>query len=351
MVRPRVRLYRTVRTAHLERAAALPPATIVHGGRRADFDAALAAGLDLVPAGPWRAARTVVRARPAELEINEPLMRTALPRTALVLAALAATRRRPVVATYAIENLDPFTVPVTGWPGRWRRGRDRALARFVMRRVDRVVFGTAAAAELYGRVLPPPGSARAVTVPALPAPCGCGEPEPVAGSVLFVGSFEERKGLPELLAAWPEVAATRPGARLTLVGTGPLLPLAREAAQHRGVDLVLDPPRAEVHRRQREAAVAVLLSQPRPRWREQVGLPVVEGLAHGCTVVTTDQTGLAGWLTAHGHHVLPADAAPTRVAAAIVAALDAARSPRDVRADLPEADGRLAAEEEMFGGG
>ena len=350
MVRPRVRLYQTVRTAHLERAAALPPATIVYRDRRADFDAGLAAGLDLVRAGPWRAARLIRGAR--ELEVNEPLMRSALPRTALVLAALAITRSRPVVATYAIENADPFSAPLPGGPAgvraRWRRARDRALAAFVAHRVDRVVFGTDAARDLYaGRFRPGVG---AVTVPALPAPCDCGEPvpDPDPGSVLFVGAFTPRKGLGELLAAWPTVAAARPGARLTLVGTGPLLPLAREAATRADVTLVVDPPRAEIHRLQRRSRVAVLLSQPRPAWREQVGLPIVEGLAHGCTVVTTSQTGLAGWLAGHGHGVVEPDAGPEATAATIVAALDANRPAADVRGDLPAVDGRLAAESALF---
>jgi glycosyltransferase involved in cell wall biosynthesis len=34
-------------------------------------------------------------------------------------------------------------------------------------------------------------------------------------------------------------------------------------------------------------------------WREQIGLPLVEGLAHGCRVVTTTETGLAEDLRGH----------------------------------------------------
>ncbi len=346
-VRPRVRLYQTVRTAHLERAAALPPATIVYRDRRTDFDPALAEGLDLVRAGAWRAARMIRGAR--ELEVNEPLMRSALPRTALVLALLGLVGRRPVVGTYAIENADPFVAPLPpglrGLGARGLRARDRLLAAYVARHVDRVVFGTDAARDLYaGRFRPGVG----VVVPALPAPCGCGVPGASAGSVLFVGAFSPRKGLAELLAAWPHVVEAHPGAHLTLVGTGPLLPLAQEAARRGDVTLVVDPPRAEVHRRQRTAQVTVLLSQPRPRWREQVGLPIVEGLAHGCTVVTTSETGLAGWLAGHGHTVIDPDAGPEDTATAIVAALVAARPPAEILADLPDRDGRLAAEAALF---
>jgi glycosyltransferase involved in cell wall biosynthesis len=99
-----------------------------------------------------------------------------------------------------------------------------------------------------------------------------------------------------------------------------------------------------VHRALRRAAVLVLLSQPTPTWREQVGLPLVEGLAHGCTVVTTAETGLADWLAAHGHTVLAPDAAPATVVAAVVEALAAGRPAASVLADLPDDDGRQAAE-------
>ena len=95
--------------------------------------------------------------------------------------------------------------------------------------------------------------------------------------------------------------------------------------------------------------MSVLLSQPTPTWREQVGLPVVEGLAHGCTVVTTTETGLAGWLAAHGHEVLPPGAPDGEVAAAVDRALGRRRPAGDVLADLPAADGRLAADRWMFG--
>ena len=65
----------------------------------------------------------------------------------------------------------------------------------------------------------------------------------------------------------------------------------------------------------------MLPSQPTSAWREQVGLPIVEGLSYGCTIVTTTETGLAGWLSEHRHRVLPADANEAQLAAAIIDAL------------------------------
>ncbi|NYD87448.1 glycosyltransferase [Cellulomonas oligotrophica] len=349
---PRVRLYETVRTAHLERAHELAPASIVYRRRRYDFDADLAAGLDLVEAGPLRAAWVLARSDVREVEVNEPLMVSSLRRTALALAAVDTAARlrrrpRPVVVTYAIANDDPWRPPARpGLPGRARRALDRWLVGHVARRVDRVVHGTQASLDLYRRLTPALLERAAHTlVPALPAPCPCGPPAPAAGGVLFVGAFEARKGVPELLAAWPSVVARRPDARLTLVGTGPLLDEVRAFAASRDeVTVVVDPPREQVHALQRTHAVAVLLSQRTRTWREQVGLPVVEGLAHGCAVVTTTEGGLAGWLEEHGHRVLDPAAPAADVAAAVVALLDAGRPAADVRADLPAVDGRRAAD-------
>jgi glycosyltransferase involved in cell wall biosynthesis len=110
------------------------------------------------------------------------------------------------------------------------------------------------------------------------------------------------------------------------------------------VSVVVDPPRARVHALQREASVAVLLSQRTRTWREQVGLPVVEGLAHGCAVLATTETGLAAWLEEHGHAVVDPAADPERVADVLVGLLDARRPAATVLADLPDVDGRLAAD-------
>lgn len=350
-----VRVYDQLRNAHLERAHELSPASIIFGSRRYDFDPSLTSGLDLIPAGPVQAAFVLARSRVRVLEINEPAMPHGLPRTAAAVAVVrlsALVRREPAqVVTYAIGNLDEWAAPRARWRSRARRSVEVAVSKWVAGQADRVVYGTAAARDLYGEMYGARLARAASTlIPALPHACSCPAVPRDADEVVFVGALQPRKGVAELLAAWPLVVAQRPSARLTVIGKGELEDSVRALASTTpGVTLVVDPPRAEIHAALRRAAVLVLLSQRTPTWREQVGLPLVEGLAHGCSVVTTTETGLAPWLAEHGHHVLPPDADPSIVAGAVTEALERRRTPADVLADLPAVDGRLAADAWLFG--
>ncbi|MEY9851971.1 glycosyltransferase involved in cell wall biosynthesis [Leifsonia sp. EB41] len=346
-----VRLYEVVRSAHLERAHDFEPATIIYRDRRYDYDASLEPGLDLTQAGDVRAARIIARSHVQTLEVNEPLMLSAARRTALSVAAVRAVDAlrgsHTSIVSYAIENLEPprATGP-RGRIGRWGRMR---LARYVHRNIDRLAFGTDAAWDLYHDTFSAGRRQSTRIIPALPSAAeggGTGQREAVVG---FLGAFDERKGLRELLAAWPHVRAVRPDARLVLLGKGPLQPLAEDAADDDpSISLVVDPPRSAIPAALRSVKALALPSQPRERWREQVGLPIVEGLANGCVIVTTQESGLSSWLAAEGHHVVPSDAGPETLAAALVAALDDPRTPQEVLDALPLVDGRRAADQWLF---
>jgi len=352
----RARLYRSARTAHLERVAELPPALFLYSTRRYDFDEALAERVGAVRAGTIAAARILARSGISTLEVNEPSALESASRTAFVLAWLrvrsAFTRQRPRVVTYAIDNVDPFDAPRgSSLRQRSRRRIDLLLARYVWWECDRIAFGTSAAAQAYGRAY---GRHRrrplaTTIVPALPVACPCADDAGVRPRrVVFLGALVARKGFPLIAQAWPLVLATHSDAELVIVGKGELEPLAQDLAVLPSVRLVVDPPRDRIHAELRRSAVLALPSQRSGRWREQVGLPIVEGLAHGNTIVTTDETGMAEWLATHGHVVLAADGDVPSLAEALVAALACGRSADDVRADLPAVDGRLAADGWMF---
>jgi glycosyltransferase involved in cell wall biosynthesis len=349
----RVRLYSTLRTAHLERAHRLSPAAIVYLTQRYDFDESLTEGLELVRTSPLGAAVLLARSPVDVLEINEPLMVQSLRMTALAVAAVrvrgALTRRRTAVVSYAIGNQDPWSGEVrAGLRPAVARWLERRLAAFVWRRVDRICFGTAAAREVYRQALPPARPIETL-IPALPVRVD-GKPEPEPGRVVFLGAFSERKGIDRLLAAWPLVRRAIPEARLQVLGKGALEAQVRAAAAADGtMSLMVDPARPVILDELGRAQVLVLASQPTPSWREQVGLPIVEGLASGCSIVTTSETGLASWLAEHGHAVIAPGSPPDVLAGAIVEQLAARRSFAEVTDPLPATDGRLDADGWLFG--
>ena len=87
-----------------------------------------------------------------------------------------------------------------------------------------------------------------------------------------------------------------------------------------------------------------------PLWREQVGLPITEGLAHGCVIVTTNETGIATWLRENGHQVIEEREVGRELASAIVAAAQSELTADDVRRQLPDVDGRVAARRWLYSG-
>lgn len=351
------RVYKTLRTAHLERALALAPADILYQESRYDFDEGLVAEVHPQQVSDLRCAWLVARNGYEIVEINEPAAIDCVRRSAVVLAALLLSdlvrRRRTRIVTYAIGNIDPHTLPrPSSWWPRLGRHLDLMLASLVWRRLDRVVFGTETARQLYGTVF---GIAerrrlRWTTIEALPAVCECLlDSRKTTGRLLFLGDLSPRKGFDSVLAAWESVRSRVPDAVLTVVGRGRLLDEACAAARRDDrIRVLADPPRDVVHAELRRASVVVLPSRRQGAWREQVGLPIVEGLAHGCTVVTTDETGIADWLRRNGHGVIPAGSVGELLAAVIAEAATRPLDPNTVRASLPRQDSRLGADSWLF---
>lgn len=353
-----LRVVPEVRSADFERTRRAEGHTLIYLSGYADLDAASVRPnthrVRLATAWRWA---TGTRWRVVELA--EPLWLRALPLTVSVGLAvrLADLVRRPGrsggrtrIVCYAMENSDPAQL-LRGVPGRLHATVSLVLRLLVGRLFDRVAFASTATRELYRdmRLLGP----RCATelYEDLQEPCA-GHPVPApepARRMTFLGALEPRKGVPELLGAWRAAGLGGDGWELAVAGAGSLrAQLDRAAAADPSVRPLGLVDREGMHRLLRQSSVVVLPSRREGRWREQIGMSIVEGLAHGCHVLATPDTGLACWLREHGHTVLPDPFTETDLAGALreVAAgrVDRGR----VLASLPPVGGRVAAEDWMY---
>jgi glycosyltransferase involved in cell wall biosynthesis len=210
---------------------------------------------------------------------------------------LAPPRRRPLVVT--IHDAVPWTHPETLTPRgvRWHR----RAAELAARHADRVVVPTHAVAGELAAVLPAlrgdrlvvvgEGASAALAAPPPDADARAGRLGLPAAYLLSLATLEPRKGLDVLLAALAEPKA--PDLPLVLVGQpgwGGVDPLAEArrlglaADRVRVLGRLSDPDLAVVLHR--AAALAV------PSRAEGFGLPVLEAMAAGVPVVTSDAPAL-----------------------------------------------------------
>lgn len=115
--------------------------------------------------------------------------------------------------------------------------------------------------------------------------------------VLYVGRVAKEKNLPLLLRSFAEVAPKVPGARLVVVGGGPLLAEAKRMAVQLGIEertvFVGFVPRERVPLYYAACDLFAF-----PSTTETQGLSVLEALAHGLPAVTVNVNG-AGELVTH----------------------------------------------------
>jgi glycosyltransferase involved in cell wall biosynthesis len=348
-----VRVFPELRQAHIEEIVSRAPRTTLYFDEKYDLDPASVPAA-CVPTTLLRAVRFLWSSDERVLELPEPLWLRFLPRWGVLAITWKLRRFRrggggTEVVFFAIENntVDKL-LPQALVRGRPARDASLAALRFALGHlVSRCAFGTSAAADTYAECVP--ASVQSEQVLDLLAPREAREKEP--GSVVFLGSLEHRKGVDLLMRAWPAVEASNPGARLTVIGRGPLEQEVRAWADARPTS------RAYLGALPREQALEVLSttsvlaapSVPEGRWREQVGRPIQEALAAGTTVVTTDETGLASFLLANGHRVVAAERVSDQLPAALAEAIARPIDPAEVRAALPEQDGRLVADRWLHG--
>jgi glycosyltransferase involved in cell wall biosynthesis len=167
--------------------------------------------------------------------------------------------------------------------------------------------------------------------------------------VTFLAALEKRKGLTDLLDAWRLADLDQDGWALHVAGSGPLTATVIGAATaDSSIHYLGELDRAQIHALLAESAIVVLPSQPERGWKEQIGLSIVEGLAHGCQIVASSDTGLAKWLAEHGHTVLPPGFTTDDLARALRMACSRLMSSAVIRSSLPSNDGRMSAEKWMY---
>jgi glycosyltransferase involved in cell wall biosynthesis len=355
-----VRVLPELRISHIEDAPALAPATVYY--LRENYDVV---GVP-VPDGFHRIGlpallAALVRSRARVLEAPEPLWMRFLPRwLALVVVwrlggVLRGVRRRTVV--YAMEHNDiavliggPRGVPrVVEWAFRIGLGLCVRLL------VDRICFATEPSRDAYLRLSGVHRVEHAVVLELQAARPQASGRVPRRGRVAFVGVLEERKGLRYLVRAWERVERAFPSAELVLGGVGALEEELRAwaAARPEQRRVVGRLGHDAVHELMITSDVVVVPSIPWGRSREQVCLPVLEGLSNGCTVVVTDQTGIAGWLREHGHHVVDLHDLGDRFVVGLADALTrAVRAPLDRSAvldSLPDPSGVVRSNRYLHG--
>lgn len=187
------------------------------------------------------------------------------------------------------------------------------------------------------RFRPPTPDERAAARAAL----GLGQDEDV---VLFVGRLVAEKGVAELAAAFAELADRHPRARLVVVGdllpserdtsTGPRVLEAWESGPLRERVLLLGR-RHDIPQLLRAADVFVL-----PSYREGMPVALLEAMASGLPVVTTDVRGCREAVVDQVSGLL----VPPRDAPALALAVDRLLSSPWLRADLGEAARRRVEE-------
>jgi glycosyltransferase involved in cell wall biosynthesis len=118
--------------------------------------------------------------------------------------------------------------------------------------------------------------------------------------LLFVGQFEERKGIADLLAAFALVDDA--SARLALIGNGSLeAEIRRQAARDPRIEVVGHVPQEGLPAQYAQGRALVLPSVTTDTFREPWGLVVNEAMHAGLPVIATDAVGAAaGGLVKHG---------------------------------------------------
>jgi glycosyltransferase involved in cell wall biosynthesis len=102
--------------------------------------------------------------------------------------------------------------------------------------------------------------------------------------ILFIGRFVEEKGLRELIAAFLLLSKEFKSVKLTLIGSGPLESIIPNDPKI----IFKSVPYHLIHKEYAKADIFCLPSKKTVYWQEQFGMVLVEAMACGLPIVTTD---------------------------------------------------------------
>ncbi|TIH35581.1 glycosyltransferase [Subtercola vilae] len=293
----------------------------------------------------------VARSDASVLEIWEPLWMRLLHKHIAVSLVYKLSRplkwRRREVVSYAMENND---IPLLMTGSNKTPAAVSAFFRFALGAYLRAIYSRIAYASEGAQIsyFTAPGVSKIQhrLFENLPQrPTANDVAEHTALHVVLLARMEVRKGTDIIMAAWPAVERALPGAHLSAIGGGPesaqMQQWCAEAESSRSY--LGEMAHADAMRVVATASVLVLPSIREGRWREQIGLPIHEGLLAGLTIVTTDETGLADWLNARGHSVVATDRLPESLSDGLLLGLQHPLAPHEVIDSLPLEEARIAA--------
>jgi glycosyltransferase involved in cell wall biosynthesis len=134
-------------------------------------------------------------------------------------------------------------------------------------------------------------------------------------TILFLGSWTARKGIRDLVAAFPKVLAAVPQARLLVAGAhAPAEVVLQDFPAHAraAVDVAAPTTEAGLVALMQQSSVSVL-----PSYYEGFGMAFAESMAVGLPVVATPTGGMADWIESEVNGILVPKRAPVALAEAL----------------------------------
>ena len=108
-------------------------------------------------------------------------------------------------------------------------------------------------------------------------------------TIIFLGERSYRKSTDELYSAF--LALSELNAKWLFQMVGPEID-SYANPDSKNFKILGNLPRREIHRILSESILLILPSRRLPRWREQIGLPIIEAFQHKVHVIATKETGL-----------------------------------------------------------